>query len=47
MDSVLIYSIVPEFKGVSEGAKDLITKLLVKPDKRLKACDVLKHPWMN
>lgn len=37
---------IPEFKGVSEQAKDLISKMLCKPEKRLKASDVLKHPWM-
>lgn len=37
---------IPEFKGVSDQAKDLISKMLVKPDKRMKAGDVLKHPWM-
>lgn len=29
--------LVPEFKKVSESAKDLITKMITKPDKRLKA----------
>jgi calcium-dependent protein kinase len=37
----------PEWKPVSENAKDLIRKMLTKPDKRLKAGDVLKHPWMT
>lgn len=32
---------IPEFKGVSDGAKDIITKMLTKPDKRLKASEVL------
>ena len=38
---------IPEFKGVSDQAKDLITKMLVKPDKRLKAGEVLKEPWIT
>lgn len=38
---------IPEFKGVSDQAKDLITKMLVKPDKRLKAGEVLKEPWLT
>ena len=33
--------IVPEFKKVSDNAKDLISKMICKPDKRLKAMDVL------
>lgn len=32
---------------MSESAKDLIKKMLCKPDRRIKAADVLKHPWMN
>lgn len=36
----------PEWKDVTEGAKDLIKKMLCKPDKRLTAEQVLKHPWM-
>jgi calcium-dependent protein kinase len=38
---------IPEFKGVSDGAKDLITKMLTKPDKRLKANEILQHPWIQ
>jgi len=37
----------PEWKTVSENAKDLIKKMLTKPDKRLKAGEVLKHPFMT
>lgn len=36
---------IPEFKGVSDQAKDLITKMICKPNIRIKASDVLKHPW--
>jgi len=36
----------PEWKGVSEQAMDLIKSLLCKPANRLKAGEVLKHPWM-
>ena len=36
----------PEWKGVSESAIDLIKQLLCKPANRLKAAEVLKHPWM-
>jgi len=33
---------------VSDLAKDLITKILVKdPKKRLNAEQILSHPWMN
>ena len=42
----LFIVLVPEFKGVSDSAKDLISKMLTKPDKRIKASEVLKHPWM-
>jgi calcium-dependent protein kinase len=37
---------IPEFKGVSDSAKDLISKMLTKPEKRIKASELLKHPWM-
>jgi serine/threonine protein kinase len=37
----------PAWDGVSETAKDLIRKLLVKdPVSRLNATDALKHPWL-
>jgi len=36
----------PEWKNVSENAKDLIRHLLVKPEKRYKAGEILQHPWM-
>lgn len=43
-----IYSFnIPEFKKVSESAKDLISKMICKPDKRIKAQEVLQHPWMK
>jgi serine/threonine protein kinase len=33
---------------VPEGARDLISKLLVKqPEKRLSLLNVLKHPWIR
>ena len=37
----------PEWKTVSEAAKDLIRKMLVAPDQRLDSDGVLAHPWMN
>ena len=37
----------PEWKTVSEAAKDLIRKMLVAPDQRLDSDGVLKHPWMQ
>jgi len=37
----------PEWKGVSESAIDLIRQLLCKPTNRLKAAEVLNHPWMS
>jgi calcium-dependent protein kinase len=37
---------IPEFKGVSDSAKDLISKMICKPDRRLKADECLKHPWL-
>lgn len=37
----------PEWKDVSDLAKDLIRKMLCKLDKRLSAGDVLKHPWFK
>lgn len=41
------FSFGSEFSVVSEEAKDLISKMLTKPDKRLKAPQVLKHKWMQ
>eukprot|EP01017_Pseudomicrothorax_dubius_P031206 TRINITY_DN395_c0_g1_i1.p1 TRINITY_DN395_c0_g1~~TRINITY_DN395_c0_g1_i1.p1 ORF type:complete len:456 (-),score=148.35 TRINITY_DN395_c0_g1_i1:194-1561(-) len=36
-----------EWATVSEGAKDLIRKMLTKADKRPRAEEVLKHPWVT
>ena len=36
-----------EWKVVSENAKDLIKKMVTKPEKRLPASEVFKHPWMT
>ena len=41
-----IILLVPEFKGVGDSAKDLISKMICKPEKRLKADECLKHPWL-
>jgi calcium-dependent protein kinase len=38
---------IPEFKGVSESAKDLIKKMICKPAVRLTAQQSLDHPWMK
>jgi len=38
---------IAEFEGVSEKAKDLIRRMITKPDKRLKSPEVLAHPWMK
>ncbi|KAI2494611.1 serine/threonine protein kinase [Fragilaria crotonensis] len=36
------------FAGVSDEAKDLVSKMLVRdPDKRISASDALKHPWLR
>jgi len=35
-----------EWKKVSESAKDLIKKMLCKPESRLTAAEILKHEWM-
>lgn len=34
-------------KNVSAQLKDLISKILVEPAKRLTAFEVLSHPWLN
>ena len=44
---VNIIYIVPEFEGVSDCAKDLISKMICPPDRRLKVNEVLKHPWFS
>ena len=38
---------IPEFKGVSDSAKDLIKKMICKPSVRLTAQQTLEHPWMK
>lgn len=38
---------IDEFKVVSSNAKDLITKMLTKPEVRLTSNQVLDHPWMK
>lgn len=38
----------PYWDTISENAKDLIRSLLViDPDKRLSAKEILEHPWLN
>lgn len=42
------WEFVPEFAGVSEEAKDLISQCLVKnPDARPSMREFLQHPWMS
>jgi calcium-dependent protein kinase len=42
------YSInIPELAHASPNAKNLISKLICKPNDRLNASDCLKHPWMT
>jgi len=36
-----------KWKNISEEAKDLISKILIKQEKRLSASQVLQHPWFN
>ena len=36
-----------EWDDVSEEAKDLISKLVCKPEMRLTAREALKHPWIK
>lgn len=36
-----------EWDGVSKEAKDLITKMITLPTKRLTAAQVLEHSWMK
>ncbi|CAD8207616.1 unnamed protein product [Paramecium octaurelia] len=38
---------IPQLEGVSNDVKDLIQKLLTKPDNRLTAGQVLQHPWLT
>ena len=37
----------PEFKKVSQDAIDLIKKILVPPEKRLSAAEILQTPWIK
>ncbi|KAM3130314.1 hypothetical protein pb186bvf_017610 [Paramecium bursaria] len=37
---------IPAFNGVSEEVKDLLHKMLCKPNVRLNAEQVLQHPWV-
>jgi hypothetical protein len=43
----LFIPLVPQFKGVSDLAKDLIKKILVPESQRLTASQVLEHSWMK
>lgn len=36
-----------EWESVTDDAKDLISKMLTKPDKRLTASQVLEHQWFK
>lgn len=36
-----------EWEGVTDEAKDLITKMLTKPEKRLTAEKIIEHPWIQ
>ena len=36
-----------EWDSVSNEAKDLIKKLIVRPERRLTASEALQHPWMR
>jgi serine/threonine protein kinase len=38
---------IPEMKGVSKSLKDLISSILVTPEKRPTASQILQHPWMQ
>lgn len=38
---------IPEFKKVTESVKDLIRKMITKPEKRIKPPEILAHPWMK
>lgn len=38
---------IDEFKCVSQQAKDLITLMIAPINKRVKAPDVIQHPWMK
>ena len=37
----------PEFKKVSQDAIDLIKKILVSPEKRPSAAEILNTPWIK
>lgn len=38
---------IPEFKNVSESAKELIKNMITKPEKRFTSNQSLNHPWMK
>jgi len=38
---------IPEFKNVSEEAKDLIKKCLSLPENRLTSQGIIEHKWMK
>lgn len=38
---------VPEFEGIKDSVKDLITKMICPVSKRLTAEEVLQHNWMK
>lgn len=36
-----------EWEGISDSAKDLISKMITGPIKRLTAMEVINHPWVK
>ena len=36
-----------EWDEISDSAKDLINKLVTKPERRLTAEEALQHPWLK
>jgi len=38
---------VPEFKNVSDDAKDLIRKILKPEAERISVTEILNHPWLK
>lgn len=36
-----------EWDDISNEAKDLINKLIVRPERRMTAAEALQHPWMR
>lgn len=44
---IYLYQLDPVWNNVSPSCKDLIQRMITKPEKRLTAMEILNHPWLK